>query len=127
MPRSATPTLLIALALLAGCGGDEPASSSSGGGDRAAEPTREAQPTEAAPSGGLTGAQFRALRLRTPRTEVVSSLGKPTKVTRAERDSECLEYKALDDAGKVDDTQRYTLCFNAQDQLSVLTTTPILK
>ncbi len=126
MSHTTAPTLLVALALLSACGGADSAPSSGAGAD-ARKPTAEPQATKPAPSGGLTDAQFRALRLRTPRAELVSTIGEPTRVTKAERGSECLQYKALDAQGAVVDTQRYTLCFDAQDQLSVLTTTPIIR
>jgi len=115
--------LILSLALVtAGCGDDESSTDKPGGASTAAgTPASDAGP-QASTGDGVTPQQFGAIQLRSQRAQVRRRLGAPAATSKPDGSTECLDYPAVDDAGKPVKGLVYRFCFDQTDQLTVRTT-----
>ena len=117
--------LLLSLVLvIAGCGDDDSSSETPAGTSTsaAAETPASDAGAEATTSSGVTAQQFGAIQLRSQRATVRKRLGAPATTSKPDAATECLDYPAVDDAGKPVQGLVYRFCFDQSDQLTIRTT-----
>ena len=118
MSRPLIVGLSLAALLAAGCGTDETENPGSTG-----------SPSPEEVSKPITAKQVIALRLGTPRVEVVERIGPPVRedeeVKQAGVIDRCYRYRGLDRTDQIDPDMEYRLCYDDRDRLSVKSTAPV--
>jgi hypothetical protein len=111
--RRLVHVILVAVPIVAGCGGS--------GGD--------AGPTRSPDLHAVTARQFSMYQVGT-RVErpIRRRLGPPSSVSRPQPGIHCLDYPALDErSGRIDPSLTYRFCFDGRGKLTVRTTVVVVR
>jgi hypothetical protein len=125
MSRTLRFLLLSLVLVLAGCGDDDASTDTPGGASTSAAaetPANDAGREATSDGDGVTAQQFGAIQLRSQRAKVRKRLGAPAATSKPDGSTQCLDYPAVDDAGKPVQGLVYRFCFDRTGQLTVRTT-----